>query len=305
MGAMDDRFLGRDRPMGEARLLWEIGPGGADLRALRSRLGLDSGYLSRLMRSLEADGLVTTAPSAADRRIRRAALTPAGLTEREVLDERSDVLAESLLEPLSQGQRAQLVEAMEQVERLLTAATVQLQAVDPGHPDAERCLAAYRDELARRTGLDPATSLPVEPGSVRPPRGLTLVAYRDGTPIGCGALKEAAGPPEIKRVWVSPDARGLGLGRRLMRALESAARDAGSEQVRLDTNRELTEAIAMYRATGYEEVEPYNEEPFAHHWFAKRLLRRPLSPGRRPAAACRASCPSRAGASSSASGRTA
>ena len=60
LGAMDERFLGRDRPMGEARLLWEIGPEGADLRALRSRLGLDSGYLSRLIRALEDDGMAVT-----------------------------------------------------------------------------------------------------------------------------------------------------------------------------------------------------------------------------------------------------
>src|SRR5215210_1618983 len=82
VGALDDRFLARDRPLGEARVLWEIGAGGCDVRALRERLGLDSGYLSRLLRSLEADGLVTVRPGVADRRVRIAALTAAGLEER-------------------------------------------------------------------------------------------------------------------------------------------------------------------------------------------------------------------------------
>src|SRR3712207_4414108 len=78
VGALDDRFLARDRPLGEARVLWEIGAGGRDVRALRERLGLDSGYLSRLLRRLEADGLVTVEPGAPDRRVRIARLTRAG-----------------------------------------------------------------------------------------------------------------------------------------------------------------------------------------------------------------------------------
>src|SRR4030081_932854 len=93
VGALSDRFLGLERPLGEARLLWEIGPGGREVRLLRSRLGLDSGYLSRLLRSLETSGLVTVAASESDRRLRVARLTAAGLAERATLDERSDELA--------------------------------------------------------------------------------------------------------------------------------------------------------------------------------------------------------------------
>src|SRR5687767_12198001 len=143
VGALSDRYLGRDRPLGEARLLWEIGPEGCELRALRARLELDSGYLSRLVRSLEAAGLVTVEPSEADRRTRVARLTPAGRAERELLDARSDDLARSLLEPLTAGQRERLAGAMREVERLLSAALVEIAPADPGHPDARRCLTAY------------------------------------------------------------------------------------------------------------------------------------------------------------------
>ena len=74
---------------------------------------------------------------------------------------------------------------------------------------------------------------------------------------------------EIKRLWVDPSVRGLGLGRRLLVSLEQRAAEAGSPIVRLDTNRVLTQAIAMYRAEGYREVPPFNENPYAHHWFEK------------------------------------
>src|SRR4051794_27009578 len=99
VGALNDHYLARDRPLGAARLLWEIGPAGCDVRTLRSRLGLDSGYLSRLLRSLEASGLVTVGPSNGDKRIRRAILTRKGRAEVRLLDQRSDALARSMLEP--------------------------------------------------------------------------------------------------------------------------------------------------------------------------------------------------------------
>src|SRR5919202_6904557 len=111
VGALNDHFLGRERPLGEARLLWEIGLEGCEVRLLRSRLGLDSGYLSRLLRSLEEAGLVTVRPSDRDGRVRRAELTPAGVAEREVLDRQSDELALSFLEPLDAKRRERLVAA--------------------------------------------------------------------------------------------------------------------------------------------------------------------------------------------------
>jgi DNA-binding MarR family transcriptional regulator/GNAT superfamily N-acetyltransferase len=274
VGALNDRFLGRSRALGEARLLWEIGPDGCEVRALRSRLGLDSGYMSRLLRSLEADGLVTVTANPADRRTRIARLTSAGLAEREVLDRRSDDLARSVLEPLTAPQRQDLLTAMRDVERLLAAAAVELTPTDPDHPHALRCLDDYFAELDRRSdsGFDPAAGTSAEPHELRPPVGLLLLAYLHGEPVGCGALKHHHGAPsEIKRLWVADAVRGLGLGRRLLSDLERRAREHGARSVRLDTNRALHEAIAMYRSAGYREVPAFNTEPFAHHWFEKDL----------------------------------
>ena len=136
VGALNDHFLSRDRPLGEARVLWEIGPEGRDLRSLRADLELDSGYLSRLLRSLEVAALITVGPKESDRRVRIARLTPLGLKERKVLDQRSDDLAASLLAPLNAGQSARLVAAMADVERLLTAAMVEIDIIGRGRGTA-------------------------------------------------------------------------------------------------------------------------------------------------------------------------
>lgn len=276
VGALDDHFLHRGRPLGEARVLWEVGEEGCEVRELRSRLGLDSGYLSRLLRSLESAGMVTVGVSERDRRVRTARLTKKGVAERRILDERSDRFARSLLESLGEEQRRRLVAAMGEVERLLTASLVDVRVTDPADPSARFCLAEYFAELDRRfeTGFDPGQSLPAEDDEMRPPAGLFLVATLRDEPVGCGALKfHDDEPTELKRMWVSPSVRGLGLGRRLLAELESRAAEAGATKVRLETNRALTEAIAMYRAAGYREVEPFNDERYAHHWFEKDLSR--------------------------------
>ena len=271
VGALDDHYLARDRPLGEARLLWEIGIDGCDVRSLRARLGLDSGYLSRLLRSLEGTGLVTVERGEPDRRVHAACLTRAGSRERELLDRRSDELAESFLEPLTGSQRDRLVGAMREVERLLTVGMVQIAPRDPADPQGQYCLREYALELDRRFdgGFDPARSRLPEPSELTPPGGLLLVASLASEPVGCGALKFHPGEAtEIKRLWVAESARGLGLGRRLLAELEA---HAAASMVRLDTNAALTEAIALYRSAGYGEVAPFNDEPYAHHWFEKTL----------------------------------
>ena len=230
--------------------------------------------MSRLLRSLEAAGLVKMAVSGSDRRIRVARLTAAGRDERATLDARADDLARSLLAPLSSRQRERLVAAMRDVERLLTAASVEITAVDPEHPDARYCLAEYVAELNRRSerGFDPSVGATALPHEVRPPAGQFFVAYLHGEAIGCGAVKHHAGAPtEIKRMWIAPSARGLGLGRRLLEQLEACALASGARVAHIETSAVLTEALALYRATGWVEVPAFNDEPFADHWFEKAL----------------------------------
>ncbi len=282
VGVLHDHYLGLDLPIGAARLLWEISSddgdrdgAGRDVRQLRDRLSLDSGYVSRLLRTLEQAGLVTVKPHPKDRRVRTVDLTEAGRAERATLDELSDELAESLLAPLNDKQRATLTAAMADVERLLTAATVTIHEIDPDHPDAQRCLRAYYAELHERfdTGFDPLRSTLPDPGELRPPKGLFLVARLHGEPIGCVGMKLPvnAATAEIKRMWVSPSARGLGLARRFLAELESRAAKHGRDTLRLDTNKALTAAINLYRSAGFYEIPAFNDEPYAHFWFEKRI----------------------------------
>ena len=274
IGALTDGFLGRGRPMGESRTLWEIGLGGTEIRDLRARLGLDSGYTSRVLRSLEQEGLITVETSSGDGRVRYVQLTDAGRAERAELDRRADEVAWSFLEPLDAAQRDRLVTAMSDVQRLLLASMVDMAIEDPTTPDARWCIEQYFSELNTRfeTGFDPSKSIPADTHELVPPRGALLIARLRGGPIGCGGLKFHPGEPaELKRMWVAPEARGLGLGRRLLVELERHAKEAGTRVVRLETNRTLSEAIQLYRSSGYREVAAFNDEPYAHHWFEKRL----------------------------------
>ena len=151
---------------------------------------------------------------------------------------------------------------------------------DPGSVDARWCFEQYFAELDARfqAGFDPALSISADVDELTPPAGLLVIARMAGQPIGCGALKFHAGAPtELKRMWVSPEVRGIGLGRRLLDELERHAREAGATTLRLETNGSLTEAIALYRKAGYVEVPAFNDEPYAHHWFEKQLLARSAS----------------------------
>jgi GNAT superfamily N-acetyltransferase len=165
---------------------------------------------------------------------------------------------------------------MREVERLLTSASVEITTLDPEHPDARHCLAEYVAELNRRSprGFDPSVGATALPHEVRAPAGEFLVAYLHGEAVGCGAVKHHANrPAEIKRMWIAPNARGLGLGRRLLERLEACAMAGGARVAHIETSAVLPEALSLYRSSGWVEVPAFNDEPFADHWFEKTLIR--------------------------------
>src|SRR5690349_8658030 len=274
IGVLTDDYLGRGRPLAESRLLFEIGRTGAEVRELRARLALDSGYLSRMLRSLEAQGIARSQPAPDDARVRRVTLTAKGRREFDLLDRRSQELADGLLAPLPETQRQRLLAAMAEVERLMRAASVVVEVADAASADARACIDAYLAELAVRfdAGFDPTRGPSADPRELVPPSGLFLLARLDGEALGCAALKRIdTGVGEIKRMWVSPAARGLGIAQRLLDALEHHAAAMGLSTLRLDTNRTLTEARALYARNGYREIPAYNDNPYADHWFEKRI----------------------------------
>lgn len=149
-----------------------------------------------------------------------------------------------------------------------------IEEVDPTSEPARTCLAAYYAELAARftAGFDVALSCDPEAAAMVRPRGVFLLAVADGMPVGCVGLKGSGGPlAEIKRLWIAPAARGIGLARRLRQAAETAARDLGIRTLRLDTNSALPEALALYRRLGWVEIDRFNDDPYPDHFFEKAL----------------------------------
>jgi DNA-binding MarR family transcriptional regulator/ribosomal protein S18 acetylase RimI-like enzyme len=273
IGALDEDFLGRHRSLGACRVLFEIGGKGVEVRALRARLDLDSGYLSRLLRGLERERLIRTTKAPDDARVGYVILTPAGRKELAALNRLADRAAASMLETLTQRQQQELAAAMAAVERLLRAGNVRVEVTAPTSRGAGYCLERYFEELAARFegGFDPKLSISAATEELTPPRGYFVLATLEGDPVGCGALKCQAEFGEIKRMWVKGSARGLGIGRRILEQLEDIARTRGLLLLRLETNDTLKEAQALYRGSGYREVPAFNDEPYAHHWFEKSL----------------------------------
>jgi GNAT superfamily N-acetyltransferase len=142
-------------------------------------------------------------------------------------------------------------------------------------PSVRWCFEQYYRELGDLFGFEVHATLPLGVDGLTPPRGLVLVARADGQAVGCGALKLAEPDiGEIKRMWVAQHVRGQGLGGRLLDELEARAVEADKVVARLETNRHLDAAIAMYLRHGYREVPAFNDEPFGDHWFEKDLVAR-------------------------------
>ena len=146
--------------------------------------------------------------------------------------------------------------------------------VDAGSAEAQWALTQYFDELDRRFvgGFKSDEALRDAAPSLNPPSGLFFIAILGDDVVGCGGIQWIdTATAEIKRMWVDSKRRGIGLGKRLLGFLEAEARSAGRTRLIVDTNESLTEARSMYRALGYDAIERYNDNPYAHHWFEKVL----------------------------------
>lgn len=272
VGALDTSFLGRGRPLGAARVLNAIGKGQSDVAVIRDCLGLDSGLMSRLLRSLEEEGLIETVANCEDARRRVVRLTEIGRSEFQAYEALSNARAQSFL--ARHRRPEELLWAMDIIASSLRRDHIILEEQDPRHEDARYCLSEYYGELARRfeKGFDVSLSRDPDAKDMIRPRGAFLVAMSDGLPIGCVGLKGSGGDvAEVKRLWVAPSARGLGLAKRLMTAAETIARELSVKLLRLDTNSALPEATQLYRGTGWNEIDRFNDDPYPDTFFEKRL----------------------------------
>jgi DNA-binding MarR family transcriptional regulator len=274
VGLLDESYLGQGRSLGASRLLFEMGTAGAGVLDLRRRLGLDSGYLSRLLRGLEEERLVEVRSDPADQRRRIVVPTAKGRRAIERLEQRSEERAAALVGALGESQRLRLQEALATADRLIRAATCTVESVDVASDEAVTAVRRYFDELEHRFpgGFDAGDAATTDLGAMRPPSGDFLVVRAEQDVVACGGLQRHTPTiGEVKRMWVDPGWRGCGLGVRLLAALETRAGELGYRQVYLDTNATLVEAVAMYERAGYRRIERYNDNPYAQAWFAKRL----------------------------------
>jgi GNAT superfamily N-acetyltransferase len=157
-------------------------------------------------------------------------------------------------------------------DRLRLAAEAQFEVVDPRSAAAVAAVAAYVAELDQRFpgGFDVGGDIGADAAAFDPPTGAFVMVRVGGVTVGCGALQRLADDTaEIKRMWIDPAWRGLGVAPRLLAHLEQLARERGHSMVRLDTSATLTEAIALYERSGYRSIERYNDNPYAQRWFEK------------------------------------
>ncbi len=277
LGLLRKRHLGGRFSLTEARTLFEIGSRpGVTATALRTTLGIDNGYLSRVIALHARAGLVRAAASRADGREKLLTLTAAGRRAVAQLDAQSVRQIDEMLTPLAVVERAELAAALERAHTVLARAArprVRIERLERATPAALALLEEYYAALDVVKRDDARTVRRM----LREPHTALWLAHVEGGPAGCVMLRplpQRAAAGECKRLYVRPAARGCGVAAALMDALENGARAAGLRWVYLDTMRTLAPAVALYAARGYRPCARYNDNPQATLFLRRRLTRR-------------------------------
>jgi DNA-binding MarR family transcriptional regulator/N-acetylglutamate synthase-like GNAT family acetyltransferase len=280
IGVLREGLLHTPYSLTEARLLVEIAQRDeVSASDLSRELGLDPGYLSRILNHLEEQGLITRAPSEVDARRRLLSLTPAGKEAFSLLDERSREEVAEMLEGLSEGDQERLLEAMQTIEGILGeglkySGPFFLRTHEPG--DLGWVVQRHGEIYFREYGWDETFEALVARivadfvDGYDPAKERCWIAEMDGERVGCVfcVKDDAEGRvAKLRLLLVEPKARGLGLGERLVDECVRFARARGYERLTLWTNDVLHSARRIYEAKGFRLVE---EE--RHHSFSKNLV---------------------------------
>jgi DNA-binding MarR family transcriptional regulator/predicted N-acetyltransferase YhbS len=274
LGVLQRGFLGTRFSLTEARILYELGhaPGDTATR-LAARLGLDGGYLSRILARFERDGLLERPRSSADRRQRPLRLTSRGRRAAAVLDRRSQRQALTTLRALGPGRQVELIRAMRTVQELLGPRVGERMFVlrEPRPGDFGWIIQRHGALYAEEYGWDEtfeALVAEIVIGLLRPhdrtgERG--WIAERDGENAGCVfVVRRSPHVAQLRLLLVEPAARGHGLGRRLVGECVRFAREQRYRKMVLWTNGALTAAAHLYRDAGFEVVAEERRRHFGH-----------------------------------------
>jgi DNA-binding MarR family transcriptional regulator/GNAT superfamily N-acetyltransferase len=259
VGALRAGLLGSEYPLPEARLLYEIGHRReCTASELAADLDLDAGYLSRLLQSLKRRGLLSARRSAQDGRASVLFLAAKGRKAYALLDSRSRDEVSAMLRELPGGERERLVGAMRTVENLLEkkAPSVTLRTHRPG--DIGWVVQRHGALYAAEYGWDERFEALVAGiaanfiNQLDPQRERCWIAEADGEPLGCVFLvQQTNATAKLRLLLVEPRARGLGLGRRLVRECIAFAREKGYRKLVLWTQANLAAARGIYKAEGF------------------------------------------------------
>jgi DNA-binding MarR family transcriptional regulator/predicted N-acetyltransferase YhbS len=277
IGVLEEGLHGSSFSLAEARVLYELAQRRLPAASELARdLGMDAGYLSRILRGFERRGLLERSPSPADGRQSLLALTEAGHAAFAPLNAGSRQEVAGLLAPLSGAEQQRLTEAMAVIERLLgrsqEGAGFILRAHQPG--DMGWVVQRHGELYASEYGWDErfealvASIVAAFITNYDPRRERCWIAERNGAPVGSAFLvRKSESVAQLRLLIVEPSARGLGIGRRLVDECERFARQAGYTTITLWTNSVLSAARRIYEAAGYRLVA---SEP--HRSFGRDLV---------------------------------
>ncbi len=274
IGALDEGLVRTPYSLTDARVIFELAQRDTTETArLRQGLGLDPGYLSRILARFAADGLITRAPSATDARRQLVALTEAGRAAYEMLNSRSQADFEQMLLQLSPDHRRRLLLAMGTIKQLLGGASSprahvlrQLRPGDLGwvvHRHGVRYAEEHRwdatfEALVAKIVADYA-------GERDPDRERAWIAEVEGEPAGCVfCVRRDEHGAQLRLLLVEPEFRGMGIGARLVAECIQFARDAGYREIMLWTNDVLADARRIYEKAGFALREQQPHHSFGH-----------------------------------------
>lgn len=274
IGVLDRGYLGSPYTLAENRVLWEIAnTPGITPSAIAAALGLDAGYLSRMLARLSKDGLVERRRSQSDGRSVTLTLTEQGQASFAVLNARSAALVEDLIGRLSGPQKAELAAALTSAQSLLEAEPAKPPVVLRPHRIGdmgwvtERHGVLYGREYGWGFGIEAVTARICADflEHFDPTRERCWIAERAGERLGCVFLvkeKDAPDTARLRLLLLEPQARGERLGRRLVDECVAFAREAGYREIVLWTHKVLTAARAIYAAVGFQIAETWEHEEF-------------------------------------------
>jgi DNA-binding MarR family transcriptional regulator/GNAT superfamily N-acetyltransferase len=274
LGLLRRRHLDGEFSLTEARLLYEIGASPKlTASTLRNTLGLDAGYISRLLAQLTRRKLVRQIASKEDGREKLLTLTPTGERKVAQLNEKSALHIQGLLEPLSVADRETLIELTSKVRSILSKDrknAVRIVRLMEANDDAYRLLEEYYDAVSvvQRDTPEAIQKIIGDASS-----GM-WIAYFQERAVGCVVLRALTSIPlagECKRLYVQPEARGNGIAEALLDAQEAFARSKGLQWIYLDSYDDLKVAIALYRKRGYTPCKRYNDNPQATVFLRKKI----------------------------------